>query len=216
MTMDQNSTEVLREEILAAARREGEEIVSRARQDAEVFLTSAVGEADRIRQERLDQARAEAARQSELILATVTVETGRLRAARVEALLESVYEEAFQRLVAREGFEYLETVIGLASHAISQMAGVGFVVKLSEADQTILGDGLTEEIAHRVGRPVSITISYEPGITEGGVIVEDTEARQVWDNRLVKRLERLWPELRRQVAVEASFVPKTGSGGDAP
>lgn len=216
MTMDQNSTEVLREEILAAARREGEEIVSRARQDAEVFLTSAVAEADRIRQERLDQARAEAARQSELILATVTVETGRLRAARVEALLESVYEEACQRLVAREGFEYLETVIGLASHAISQMAGDGFVVKLSEADQTILGDGLAEKIAHRVGRPVSITISYEPGITESGVIVEDTEARQVWDNRLVKRLERLWPELRRQVAVEATFVPKTGSGGDGP
>lgn len=216
MTMDQNSTEVLREEILAAAQREGEEIVSRAKQDAEVFLTSAVGEADRIRQERLDQARAEATRQSELILATVTVETGRLRAARVEALLESVYEEACQRLVAREGFEYLETVIGLASHAISQMAGDGFVVKLSEADQTILGDGLAEEIAHRVGRPVSITISYEPGITESGVIVEDTEARQVWDNRLVKRLERLWPELRRQVAVEATFVPKTGSGGDGP
>ena len=216
MTMDQNSTEVLREEILAAARREGEEIVSRARQDAEVFLTSAVAEADRIRQEQLDQARAEAARQSELILATVTVETGRLRAARVEALLESVYEEACQRLVAREGFEYLETVIGLASHAISQMAGVGFVVKLSEADQTILGDGLAEEIAHRVGRPVGIAISYEPGITEGGVIIEDTEARQMWDNRLVKRLERLWPELRRQVAVEATFVPKTGSGGDGP
>jgi vacuolar-type H+-ATPase subunit E/Vma4 len=214
--MDQNSTEVLREEILAAAQREGEEIVSRAKQDAEVFLTSAVGEADRIRQERLDQARAEATRQSELILATVTVETGRLRAARVEALLESVYEESCQRLVAREGFEYLETVIGLASHAISQMAGDGFVVKLSEADQTILGDGLAEEIAHRVGRPVSITISYEPGITESGVIVEDTEARQVWDNRLVKRLERLWPELRRQVAVEATFVPKTGSGGDGP
>lgn len=218
MTMDQNSTEVLREEILAAARREGEEIVSRARQDAEVFLTSAGGEAELIRQEQLDQARAEAARQSELILATVTVETGRLRAARIEALLESVYEEACQRLLAREGFEYLETVIGLASHAISQMAGDGFVVKLSEVDQTILGDGLAEEIAHRVGRPVSITISYEPGTSGigGGVIVEDTEARQVWDNRLVKRLERLWPELRRQVAVEATFVPKTGSGGDGP
>ena len=153
----------MREEILADARREGEEIVSRARQDAEVFLTSAVAEADRIRQERLDQARAEAARQSELILATVTVETGRLRAARVEALLESVYEEACQRLVAREGFEYLETVIALASHAISQMAGDGFVVKLSEADQTILGDGLAEEIAHRVGRPVNITISVRTG-----------------------------------------------------
>ena len=54
-------------------------------------------------------------RQSELILATVSVETGRLRAARVEALLESVHEEARQRLLAREGFEYRETVIALAA-----------------------------------------------------------------------------------------------------
>jgi vacuolar-type H+-ATPase subunit E/Vma4 len=205
--MDQNSTEVLREEILADARREGEEIVIRARRDAEVILTGAVAEAERVRQEQLDRARAEAARQSALILATVTVETGRLRAARVEALLESVYEEACRRLLAREGFEYRETVVGLASHAISQMAGVGFVVKFSEADRTILGDDLAGEIAHRVGRPVSIAVLHEPGITEGGVIVEDVEARQVWDNRLAKRLERLWPELRRQIAVEASFVP---------
>ena len=208
MTTNQNSTEILREEILADARREGEAIVGRARQDAEVFLTSAAAEADQVRQERLDHARAEAARQSALILATVTVETGRLRAARVEGLLESVYEDACQRLLAHEGFEYRETVIALASHAISQMAGVGFVVKLSDADRTIMGDGLAGEIAHLVGRPVSINILHEPGITRGcGVVVEDTEARQVWDNRLVKRLERLWPELRRQIAVEANFVP---------
>ncbi|MCX5817701.1 MAG: V-type ATP synthase subunit E [Proteobacteria bacterium] len=207
MIMDQNSTEVLREEILADARREGEEIVIRARRDAEVFLTGAVAEADRVRQERLDQARAEAARQSALILATVPVETGRLRAARIEALLESVYWEVHQRLLAREGFEYRETVIALASHAIIQMAGVDFVVKLSEEDHTILGDGLAGEIAHRVGRPVSIVVLQEPGIMGGGVVVEDAEARQVWDNRLAKRLERLWPELRRQIAVQASFVP---------
>jgi vacuolar-type H+-ATPase subunit E/Vma4 len=207
MITNQNSTEILREEILADARREGEEIVSRARQDAETFLTSATAEADQARQELLDQARREAARQSALILATVVVETGRLRAARVETLLESVYEEACQRLLAREGFEYPETVIALASHAISQMAGDNFVVKLSETDCTILGDGLADEIAHRVGRPLSITISYGPDITGGGVVVEDEEARQVWDNRLVKRLERMWPELRQLIAVEASFVP---------
>ena len=214
MTVDQNSTVALREEILADARREGEGIVSRARQDAEVFLTGAVAEADRVRQERRDQARAEAARQSELILATVPVETGRLRAARIEALLDSVYWEAHQRLLASEGFEYRETVIALASHAIGLMAGTSFVAKVSEADYDILGDGLADEITRRVGRPLSITVLQEPGIKDGGVIVEDAEARQVWDNRLVKRLERLWPELRRQVAVQASFIPKTGSGGD--
>lgn len=214
MTTNQNSTEKLHEEILAEARRESEEIIIRARQDAEIFLTSADAVADRTRQERLDQARAEAALRSNLIRATIPVETGRLRTSRVETLLESVHEEARRRLLSREGIEYRETVITLASDAICQMTGDTFVVKLSRADQAILGDGLAEGIALRVGRSVNITVSLEPDITESGVMVEDGEARQVWDNRLLKRLERLWPELRRLIAVETSLVLKRGLGGN--
>ena len=216
MTTNQNAPEILREEILATAQQEGEDIVLRARQDAEGILTNAVAEADRLRKERLDQAHTEASRRSELILATVSVETGRLRLARVEALLESVHDEARRRLQAREGFDYQETVISLAAHAIDQMAGDAFVVKLSEVEQTILSDRLAEEITRRVGRPVNINIFYGEDITGGGVVIEDTEARQVWDNRLLKKLERLWPELRQRIAVEASFVPKTPTGGDGP
>lgn len=216
MTMDQSSTERLREEILADAGREAEKIVMRAKQDAEALLTNAAAEADRLRRELLDEANAEAARQGELILATVPVEIDRLRAARVEALLATIYEEAGERLLAREGFEYRETVIALAASAIRQMEGDAFVVKLSGPDQAILGGALAEEIVGRAGRQVSITISNSPDISEGGVIVEDGEARQVWDNRLLKRLERLWPELRRQIAAQANFVPKTGSGGNNP
>jgi vacuolar-type H+-ATPase subunit E/Vma4 len=207
MTTNQDSSEKLCEEILADARRTGEDIVTRARQDGEAYLKRAASEADRMRQERLDQAHTEAARQSALILATVTVETGQLRGARVEALLQSVYEEACQRLFACEGFEYRETVIGLTSHAIRQMAGTAFVVKLSEADRAILGDGLAGEIALRVGQPARVTVLHTPDIT-GSIVVEDGEARQVWDNSLAKRLERLWPELKRQIAVQAGFVAK--------
>jgi vacuolar-type H+-ATPase subunit E/Vma4 len=216
MTTNENSTEKIRGEILADAQREGEEIIVRARRNAEVIVTNATAEADRIRQERLDQAHVEASRRSGLILDTISVETGRLRAARIEALLESVNEEARQRLAAREGFEYRETIIALASYAINRMAGAEFVVKLSKAEQTILDDGLAEEITRRVGRPVNITISHVEDVTGDGVVIEDAEARQVWDNRLLKKLERLWPELRQQIAVEASFVPKTVSGGDGP
>jgi vacuolar-type H+-ATPase subunit E/Vma4 len=216
MTTNENSTEKIRGEILADAQREGEEIIVRARRNAEVIVTNATEEADRIRQERLDQAQVEASRRSGLILDTISVETGRLRAARIEALLESVNEEARQRLAAREGFEYRETIIALASYAINRMAGAEFVVKLSKAEQTIPDDGLAEEITRRVGRPVNITVSHVEDVTGDGVVIEDAEARQVWDNRLLKKLERLWPELRQQIAVEASFVPKTVSGGDGP
>ncbi len=216
MTTNQNNTEVLRQEILADARREGEETILRATREAEAFLNRSAAEADRIGQELLDQARSEATRQSGLIMAAVPVETGRLRAARMEALLESVYEEACRRLQAREGFEYRETVISLASHAIDRMEGNAFVVRLSEGDRETLGDGLAEAIIRSVGRSTAITISYEPDFAEGGVIVEDAEVRQVWDNRLLKRLDRLWPELKRQIAVDENFVPKTGSRGDGP
>jgi vacuolar-type H+-ATPase subunit E/Vma4 len=214
MTTNESSTEKLREEILVEARREGEDVILRARQDAEAFLAGAAAEAEQARRERLDQARQEAARRTELILATVPVETGRLRAARTEALLESIHEAARQRLLARDGFDYRETIIALASYAINRMAGVDFVVKLSEAEPAVLSDGLAEEIKLRVGRPVNITVSLEQEITGDGVVVEDGGPRQVWDNRLAKRLERLWPEMRRHIAVEATFVPKIGSEGD--
>jgi len=217
MTENPDKAEALREEILAEARRQGEDMVSRARYDAEVSLAGAAVEADKAGRERLDRAREEAARRRETILATVPVETGRIEAERIETLLESVREEARRRLLAHAGFEYRESLVALASHAISRMAGLAFVVKVAEEDRSILDDGAAGEIGRRTGRDgAAITISGEPGLTEGGVVVEDGEARQVWDNRLAKRLERMWPELRRYVAMEASFIPKKAAGEGGP
>jgi vacuolar-type H+-ATPase subunit E/Vma4 len=216
MATNQDSAGILREEILAEARRQSEGILERARQYTEDALATAAAEADKVRGEQLDQARAEAARRRELILATVPVEEGRMRIARVESLLESVHEEARQRLVAHDGFEYREAVIALAARAAGRMAGVAFVVKVSEAGRTLLGDGLAEEVTHRVGRSaLNVTVSYESDITGDGPVVEDAEGHQMWDNRFLKRLERMWPELKQQIAVQASLVPKRESGRDS-
>lgn len=217
MTVNQNSPELLREEILAKARKEAEKIVLLARQEAGAISANAEAEANRVRQEQLDETRTEAERQSELILATVLVETGRLRSARVEELLGSLYEEVCQKLEAREGFDYRQTVVSLASEAINRMAGDTFIVKISGTDNVLLGNDMTRDIAGLVGRPVTITLAEGNDMTGGGVIVEDGDGRQAWDNRLLKRLERLWPEIRRQIAIEAAFVPKiSASGGDTP
>lgn len=215
MTTDQSSTDKLRKEIIADALREAEEIVLRAKKDAENLLANASIEARKLKQEKVEQARSEAARQSELILATVPVETGRMRAARFETLLESVREEASRRLLARQGFEYRETLIVLASHAIHRMEGNKFVVKLSDASETIDIEGLDDEISRRVGRPLSITILYDRSIGGGGVVVEDSDGHQVWDNGLLKRLQRLWPQMRQLIAMQALFIPKAGSGGES-
>jgi vacuolar-type H+-ATPase subunit E/Vma4 len=207
MTANESSTEILRGEILADAQKKGEDIVIRARRDAETLLINANAEADQIRQEKLDHAREEAAHKRELILATVPLETGRMRSARIEMLLNSVFTEANRQLLERKGFEYRDTILALASQAITQMAGNAFVARISEVDHDIMGANLADEITVRVGRNVNVTILYEPDIKGGGVIVEDADARQVWDNRLTKKLERLWPELRRQIAEQVNFVP---------
>lgn len=213
-TANQNSPQVLCAEILADARRESEEIIHRAQQEVAELLAKATAEADQTRRERLAAARAEAARRRELILATVPVEAGRLRASRVEALLESVRDEVRRRLLAHEGFDYRETVIALAAEAMERMPGSAFVVKLSPADCAALGDGLTGEIARRVARsPLNVTIACEPAAQDGSLIIQDVDGRLVWDNSLPNRLERLWPELRRQIAVQTALVPASKPGG---
>jgi len=208
-----NSPEVLSGEILAEAGRERDEIIRRARQESEALLAAATAEADKIRREKLDSARAEAARRSELMLAAIPVETGRLRSARIEAILEDIREEARRQLLALN-FDCHETVVALAAEAIRRMPGTDFVLKLSAAEHAGFGDKLASEIAQRAGRsPLNLTISADPAMTGGGVIVQDAAGIRVWDNRLPARLERLWPELRRQIAAHASLAEKNEPTG---
>jgi vacuolar-type H+-ATPase subunit E/Vma4 len=214
MATDRDAARILSEEILNEARGEAEEIVKRARQEAEKILAAAEAEGHRVREEQLGQARAEALRRTELIQATVPLETGRMRVQRIESLLESVHERAREALLARRGFTYRDALVALAAAAINQMTGNAFSVKVPTADQALLGDGLRDDIARAAGQPgLQIALSADASAGAGGVIVEDADVRQVCDNGLLARLERMWPALRRQIAQRASFVPKTGSGG---
>jgi vacuolar-type H+-ATPase subunit E/Vma4 len=212
-TPEPNSPDALSAEILAEARRECDEIISRARLESESLLAAATAEADKIRREKLAAARAEAERRKELTLATIPVETGRLRSARIEAILENIREEARQQLLARN-FDSRETAVALAAEAIRQMPGTDFVLKFSTADLAASGDKLAGEIARRAGRsPLSLAISADPAMTGGDVILQSADGFQIWDNRFSTRLERLWPELRRQIAMQTLLVGKTEANG---
>jgi hypothetical protein len=117
-------------------------------------------------------------------------------------------------LLARDGFDYREAIVGLAADAIGRMTGLSFTARVSEADRLLLGNGFCEEIAHRIDKaPLSLALSFDQETVRGGVIIEDAGASQVWDNGLIARLERMWPELRWQIAEQASLVPGSESGG---
>lgn len=215
ITPEPNSPDALSEAILAEGGRERDEIIRRAQQESGLTLATAVAEADKIRREQLDSARAEAARRGELILATIPVETGRLRSARIEGILESVHEEARRELQACK-LDGHKIVVTLAIEAIHRMPGTDFILKISTADHAVFGDKLAEEICQRAGRSLlNITIAADSTVTDAGVVVESADGFQIWDNRLLPRLERLWPELRRQIAAQTPLVGKSERAGGA-
>lgn len=213
MATSEESAERLRDEILDQAREESEEIIRRARDEAEKILAAAAAEAQVIHDKLIEKGQAETIRRKELVESTIPVETGRIRIARIESLLESVREEARKRLLSHEGLEYREVLVTLAGRAISRMRGNHFIAKVAEADRASLGNGVGEEIASRVDRPgLSVTLAFDPAMNGGGVTVEDADASQIWDNGLLKRLDRMWPELRQQIAAGALFGPEKQSG----
>ena len=196
-----NPENVLRSEIIADARRQAERLARRARTDAEALLAKARAEAEQARRERARAAQAEAARRRNLALATVPVQAARMRAERTEAALQAVHDEAGERLAAREGLDARRAIVDLAAEAVSAMAGNRFVLEMSEADRRAFGDAAAEEVRGRLGRPdVVITVAPGSDRVAAGVVVRDDAGRQVWDNSLAARLERLWPAMRSQVA----------------
>ena len=235
MKPDLSPQEALRGAILAEAASERDRILNNARREAEAIVAKAKAEAEKARSERLDSARAEAARLRELIPAAVALEAGRLRSARIGEVLESIREEAVRRLrsdgsasldnsfaeprpfeapgeshgAKKDGSdpERGETLSRLAAAAVSRMAGDHFVIKLSPADRPA-GKALAGKVARRAARPAAgLTIAEDPALAAGDVIVQDGEGRQVWDNSPLSRLERLWPEMRRRLAVSSGLVP---------
>jgi vacuolar-type H+-ATPase subunit E/Vma4 len=208
-----NSPEMLSEEILALAQRECGEILRRAEAEAAAILASAAAEVEKNRREKLALARAEAARRSDLLLASILVETGRLRSAHLETILESIREDARRELLTRNS-DGLELVATLAAEAVRRMPGADFVLLVSAADLAAFGDKLAGEIGRRTGRaPLNLSVSADPAMA-GGVVVRDAAGLRIWDNRLLPRLERLWPELRRQIAARTlpAETPATPGG----
>jgi vacuolar-type H+-ATPase subunit E/Vma4 len=218
MATNEESAVKLSEEILADAQKESQGIITRARQYAEDILKTATTEAERTRKELRDRAAAEAERRRDLVLATVPIEAGRLRLGRIESLLESVKDDALKHLLAHDGFKYRDVVVNLAALAASRMEGSAFVIRFSKGDHAILGEDLDGDIKKRLGHEVlKVKIVYDPKIAQGsGVIIEDEEGRQIWDMRFPNRLSRMWSELRRQIAIETSFIPRTESGRSNP
>ena len=187
-TSDSNASAILIQAVRDDARRQADEILVRTNHQAVAILAQATAEASQTRQEQLQVAQAEAQRRTDAIQATISVEAGRLRATQVEALLQSLYADVRSRLVSRQGYDYREMLVALVTEVARQIGDTGLVVKLSPPDRAAVAERLKQ-----------FTLVDDPSMVDGGVVVLDAAGRRLWDNRLPSRLDRLWPELRRQI-----------------
>ncbi|MFO7907087.1 MAG: V-type ATP synthase subunit E [Pirellulaceae bacterium] len=192
---------VLRDEILADARRQAKRVTRKAEQEAQAMLEKAKAESEEERHAKLAAAQAKVDHHRTMAMATVPVELGRMRSARVEQQLLKLHDRVCQKLDRGARGDYDQTLANLAAEALARMEGDTFVLELSSQDLAARGRTLPAAATRRAGRPdLAVTVSAEPADITGGVIVRDPAGRQVWDNSLRARLDRMWPLLRGQIA----------------
>jgi vacuolar-type H+-ATPase subunit E/Vma4 len=215
-TLHENASEPLSGEILADAQHECQAILQRARQEAERILADAEVQAAKWRQGKREAAEAESRRHRETQLATVAIEIELLRLRRVERLLDALRDNAIQHLRAGSGFDPGTSLTALAAEALGQMSGREFWLKISAQDHASVGQAMMEAVRRRTNRAgLSLRLVTDSSVTDGGVIIEDTAGTELWDNRLTARLARLWPGLRRQIALQTSLATGGTAGGEA-
>lgn len=214
---EKNPQEVLRDEILADAQRQAERTLQRARKEAAGIAETAAAELNTWRTRQLNLARTEAQRRTDMILAGLPVETGRMRANRIESLLQSICEEARLRLISRDGLDYRQALIHLSAEAIRGMSGTRFSIILPETDCHLLGKSEIEAIRRAAGRPdLELEVVGDRNSRDTGPVIRSGEGEELWDNRLTERLKRLWPALRREIAMYAALIEPAESKGDTP
>jgi vacuolar-type H+-ATPase subunit E/Vma4 len=195
--------QLLSEAILAEAHRQADKCLSEASIAVETLLANATEEARVLRVEALAAGDAEARRRSTLLLATVPIELRREHDRCFEAQLEEIRHKSIERLQSLSAEELQSALTQLAAEALGHFVGCAVTVSLCEHDHQSFGEQLQRELLERRGtgsEPLVVTASTTT--TDSGPLVADVDGRRTWDNRLLVRLDRLWPELRRQLAAQ--------------
>ena len=201
-----DATAVLAEQIMADARRQAEPILAQAGREAEGILRTAREDAERERAQVVQRAEEKAAGQRLRVRARTEPEVANiLRTARERTLLLARERalEALRRQAASD--DYREQLVALGLAAVQEMTGERFELLMRQADLAPHADEVARTIARRAaeqGRQVEITVAGETAGTIGGIMVRSADGRQLCDQTFEARLDRLWAQLRQEIAVE--------------
>jgi len=205
LTMDQeDKKQALSEQILADARKKAERIVKRAKRDAARIMEEAEREGEKAAENLLAETEQEAEAEFRRLTAGIPSMKARKMLAAEEKILESVMDEAMERLRERFDADPAGHMRSLLLGAVFEMPEDEMVVEVCERDRGILTAEFLEKIAAEVrdrqGRRVQFELPEEAADISGGVIVRAKSGRTIYDNSFEARAKRLREELRRRAA----------------
>ncbi len=199
------SADSLVEQILEDARGQAERTKKKARRRAEKAVEQAREDAEEERQSILDEAESRAEADEQKLKAGIAQDRRFLQQKALQELLEHVRERCMERLAELRNEEgYRDILLNLAAEAAAQMQGEQFVLVLSPEDREELGEELADALRRKVDdeldRDVEVELSEETVDACGGLKLMRGNGKEICDETFEGRMERLWPELRHEVA----------------
>jgi vacuolar-type H+-ATPase subunit E/Vma4 len=196
--------QLLGSEVIADAERRAERTRRRAERDAHEIHQAAEKAAQEAAQTVLREGRRRAEHASHVVLATLGVQEQKLTLALKEEVIQSALDAAWQKLVAKDAYDYGGTLVQLAASAITEMPGEEFTLQLGEVD----GNRVSKEICRSIekavaaqgGRAVRVYLSPAYLPIAGGCVVTGEKGRLRYDNSFEARWRRLHEEVRRRAA----------------
>ncbi|MFM1945606.1 MAG: hypothetical protein RI897_4588 [Verrucomicrobiota bacterium] len=195
-----NSSERLCESVLVEARERVHGLTVEAQQRAGEILSQAEEEGRGLVRAAEEEAAAEGARKRAALLAAVSVRVERRRSAHVEGVLEGIRRDLVGRVADEGSVLFRCCVLRGVREAVGRMDGDEFVVCALAGTWERLGSVCMDELRGLGGEVgVSMRVVEDAGCVEGEVVVRDGVGRRIWRVDPLARVERAWPDLRRQV-----------------
>ncbi len=212
MAQEQRDGEKLLEGIAEEARHEAEKIREEAERQAEEIVRGA----ERRAKQSIAEAESRAEEQAETIRSRsrqrIEAERRRLRLEAEERLFSKAYDMLKGRLEKmKTSEEYPEILRQLIVEGALGLGVSEAKVNASTDERSLLGEALlaqAEKELEALGMEVSLSLSDKPPLDGQGVVVEDTDGRLSFNNRMDARMKRYATEIRRMIYQEIREEPE--------
>jgi vacuolar-type H+-ATPase subunit E/Vma4 len=180
---------------------EAEEILVRAREQAQHIVGDAKETVHSELEQHLTRQRQDAFQQAARLKDGATLKARQLLLQAKEELMQELFREASQRLESmREEAGYPELLQSIVLQAIRELPGKQVWIQVRKVDQSLLSETFCRNLTRLSGRRVDIL--PEPAAITGGCLAYSSDKRVLVDFSFSAILTRAQPQLRELLAKE--------------